>query len=133
MIVGFMIIACAGACFLAVKINQCNQMNQIPVVEVYPDSTISEQSILDFGVERTATIHYRANATVDDLLAYFGEDLDCKTNEANLATRCQSDLPNGDGTYFVYISATDNRDSMPTSYVVEIHWRGCEWNLQMTG
>lgn len=119
-------------CITSISIIQnCNQQNEIPFVEIYPNSLLVDQTVRDFGSQHMATLKYVTSASVSELLVYFDEKLDCTTNETRTSATCRGTLPNGGNEYFIYISP-DVVQEPQSSYSAEISWQGCSWTFQMS-
>ena len=119
-------LACVTCAAIPLSIMQhCNSLEEIPRVEVYPNSEIDEQIVRKYGSRPMATIYYTANVSRTSAISYFSERLDCEAF-ANLNVVCRGNLENmPNEEYFIYFPYTDALDENQTSYAVEIWWRGC--------
>ncbi len=125
------LVVCVGCAIPISIIQECNQKNEIPSIEVYPNSQLINQSLQDFGVQRMVNVTYGVDASQEEVLAYFSEDLVCTSDSTGTRSTCRGHLPSGNDEYFVYINPTTSQE-FTTSYIVEIHWTGCSWNFQIT-
>lgn len=117
-------------CVVSISVVQnCNQANAIPLVEIYPNSHLVDQIVRDFGSQYMATLKYVANISYDELLLYFDEKLDCTINETRTNATCRGILSNGSKEYFIYLSQDNKVHELTASYTAEISWRGCNWNF----
>ncbi len=114
-----------------VLVNQCNELENVPDVSVYPNSTVSDQVMREFDRHQRATLTYIVNAERDDIIAFFEERLTCTLSEDGQTSVCQSRLENGNGDYFVYIPQSDS-EIITTSYSVEIRWQGCNLDFEIS-
>ena len=120
-----------GAIPLAV-IQACNRQNEIPLVEVYPNSQLIEQTVRDFGSQRMVTMKYIAHIPHTELLAYFDEKLACNIDDSQTRATCKGTLADGTDEYFIYLAPDKEIEETENSYTAEISWRGCNWSFQMT-
>lgn len=112
-------------------IQTCNQKNEIPLVDLYPNSQVVDRTIREFGSRRMATLKYWTSASDSELIAYFDERLDCNTDETRTKATCRGILPNSNNEYFIYVSPDYTVQELEISYISEIFWRGCNWDFQM--
>lgn len=119
-------LACVTCAAIPLSIMQhCNSLEEIPYVEVYPNSEITEQIVRKYGSRPMATIYYTANVSRADVFSYFSERLDCEVF-ANRNVMCRGNLENTPNQeYFIYFSYNDAVEENQTSYTVEIWWRRC--------
>lgn len=125
------LVMCIGCAIPIFIFQECNQQNEIPSIEVYPNSQLVNQALHDFGVQRMVNLTYGVDASQQEVLAYFSEDLVCTSDSTGTRSTCRGHLPNDDIEYFAYLTPTTSQE-FTYSYIVEIHWTGCSWNFQMT-
>ena len=111
-------------------VSHCDELEAIPEVYVFPNSTVSDQVVREFDRHHRATLNYTVTAERDEVIAFFAERLSCTLSGDEQTTICQSPLESGTGDYFVCVPRSESEST--TTYSIEIRWQGCNWDFEMS-
>jgi hypothetical protein len=135
MIVMLFVMGCFGCSLLPIwAIQRCNQLDETPVIDVYPDSILTDQSEREFTGHHRVTYEYVTDANVADVISFFDATMVCTVDAESHSGICQNRLENRNGEYFVYFNFNqqDEQGATPTMYAVEVSWEVCDWSLDIS-
>lgn len=74
------------------------------------------------------TCSYASADPSERVVAFYEERASCRGDEGGRVMCHGEAVPFGE--YFVYIDAASDERDGTTSYILEVWWRGCTWELE---